>query len=122
MEFLQTLEEESDLGQPSIASEADDVVRIMSVHASKGLEFPVVFLADLGKEHNMQSASGAILAHRDTFLGLSAVDQEKRVRYPSLAWVLVHERIRRQTLAEELRVIYVAMTRSTRASNTGRHL
>jgi ATP-dependent helicase/nuclease subunit A len=112
MEFLQTLEEESDLGQPSIASEADNVVRIMSVHASKGLEFPVVFLADLGKKHNMQSATGSILAHRDAYLGLSAVDRKKRVRYPSLASVLVAERVRRQIIAEELRVLYVAMTRA----------
>ena len=58
MEFLEQLREESDLGQPSVASEADDVVRIMSVHRSKGLEFPVVFLPDLGKAINLSDCQG----------------------------------------------------------------
>src|SRR5436190_635352 len=112
MQFIQNLQEQSDLGQPSVASEADDVVRIMSVHRSKGLEFPVVFLPDLGKRHNLSDCRGMILVDRETYVGLQAVDEEKRLRYPSLPWVLCQERLKRQMLAEELRVLYVAMTRA----------
>lgn len=112
MEFLDSLREESDLGTPSIASEAEDVVRIMSVHRSKGLEFPVVFTPDLGRKHNTRDCSGPILADRAGYLGLSVVDETKRIRYPSLPHALLQNRIRNQTIAEELRVLYVAMTRA----------
>jgi ATP-dependent helicase/nuclease subunit A len=112
MEFLETLREESDLGTPSIASEAEDVVRIMSVHRSKGLEFPVVFIPDLGRKHNLRDITGPILADRDGYLGLSVVDVTKRIRYPSLPHALLKDRMRKQTIAEELRVLYVATTRA----------
>jgi ATP-dependent helicase/nuclease subunit A len=112
LQFLDSLREESDLGQPSVAGEAEDVVRIMSVHRSKGLEFPVVFLPDLGKAINLQDCVGAVLADRRAGLGMAVVDDVKRVRYPSLASTLVQHRLRQQALAEELRVLYVAMTRA----------
>ncbi len=112
MQFLDSLAEQSDLGQPSVASEADDVVKVMSIHRSKGLEFPVVVVPDLGKAHNLQDTHGSILVDRDSGIGLMVADEPKRVRYPSLAHVLVQDRIKRQTLAEELRVLYVAMTRA----------
>lgn len=110
--FLQSLESESDLGAPSVLSEADDVVRVMSVHRSKGLEFPVVFLPDLGKRINMSGCSGSILVDRHAYLGFAVPDEEKRIRYPSLASVLVQARLRNQAMAEELRVLYVAATRA----------
>jgi ATP-dependent helicase/nuclease subunit A len=112
MKFLDDLAEKSDLGQPSIASEADDVVRVMSIHHSKGLEFPVVFVPDLGKKFNLQDSNGSILVDRVAGIGLDVADEPKRIRYPSLAHVLVKDRIRKQTLAEEMRVLYVAMTRA----------
>ena len=112
LQFLESLRAEADLGQPSIASEAEDVVRIMSVHASKGLEFPVVFLPDLGKAINMQDCQGAVLVDRSAGLGMAVVNDHLQVRYPSLASVLVQNRLRQQALAEELRVLYVAMTRA----------
>jgi ATP-dependent helicase/nuclease subunit A len=113
MEFLDQLADRSgDVGQPSIASEADDVVRIMSVHRSKGLEFPVVFLPDLGKKHNLQDAHGSILVDRQAHIGMMVADQTRQIRYPSLAHVLVEDRIKKQSLAEELRILYVAMTRA----------
>ena len=112
LQFLDSLREESDLGQPSVAGEAEDVVRIMSVHRSKGLEFPVVFLPDLGKAINLQDCVGGVLADRRAGLGMAVVDDVKRVRYPSLASTLVQHRLRQQALAEELRVLYVAMTRA----------
>ncbi|HYE19079.1 MAG TPA: UvrD-helicase domain-containing protein [Tepidisphaeraceae bacterium] len=112
LRFLDQLESETDAGQPSVLSEAADVVRIMSVHHSKGLEFPVVFLPEMGKRFNLQDTRGPILLDRNAGLALSAVDHAKRIRYPSLATVLVRESIRRQSLAEELRILYVAMTRA----------
>jgi ATP-dependent helicase/nuclease subunit A len=112
MAFLESLAEQSDLGQPSVASEADDVVRVMSIHRSKGLEFPVVIIPDLGKRHNMQDIAGPILVDLEAGIGLMVAYETLRVRYPSLAHVLVQQRIGRQTLAEEMRVLYVAMTRA----------
>jgi ATP-dependent helicase/nuclease subunit A len=112
LEFLDKLREESDLGQPPVVSEGENVVRIMTIHHSKGLEFPVVILPDLGKRINLTDCSGAILFDREAHLGMDVVDEEKQVRYPSLASTLVSARLRRQSMAEELRVLYVAMTRA----------
>jgi ATP-dependent helicase/nuclease subunit A len=112
LEFIENLKEESDLGQPSVASDAEDVVRIMSVHRSKGLEFPVVVLPDLGKSINLDDCHGTILLDRITGLGMSVADERKCVRYPSLASTLVKARLTQQALAEEMRVLYVAMTRA----------
>lgn len=112
LEFLESLREESDIGLPATSSRAADVVRIMSVHRSKGLEFPVVFLPDLGKGINLQDTQGSILLDRELGIGLAVVDELRRVRYPSLAWTLVKNRLHRQAMAEELRVLYVAMTRA----------
>jgi ATP-dependent helicase/nuclease subunit A len=112
MQFMESLREEADLGQPSVSTEAEDVVRIMSVHRSKGLEFPVVVLPDLGKRINLQDCAGPILVDRQAGLGMVVVDDDRQARYPSLASTLVQERLRRQSMAEELRVLYVAMTRA----------
>ncbi len=112
LEFLQKLQADADLGQASLASDADDVVRIQSIHRSKGLEFPVVILPDLGKKINFQDASGSVLLDRAAGLGLEVIDLERQIRYPSLASTVVRQRIRQQTIAEELRVLYVAMTRA----------
>ncbi len=112
MQFLESLREETDLGMPSVASGADDAVRVMSIHRAKGLEFPVVILADLGKAINLSDCEGSILVDRSAGMGLKVVDEEKQVRYPSLATTLVSARLRQQSLAEELRVLYVAMTRA----------
>lgn len=112
MRFIDGLRLEKDLGRPSVASEAEQVVRIMSVHRSKGLEFPIVLLPDLGKRINLEDTRGAILVDRCAGLGMSVVDEARRIRYPSLASVLVKRALLRQTLAEELRLLYVAMTRA----------
>ena len=108
-----TLRAESDLGQPSVATEAEDVVRVMSIHRSKGLEFPVVVLPDLGKLINLQDCQGSDPAGPRGRAGHGRGGRaKKRIRYPSLASTLVQERLRRQAMAEELRVLYVAMTRA----------
>ena len=112
LRFLEQLEDEADLGQPSVASQAENVVQIMSIHASKGLEFPVVFVPDLGKAFNLSDCKGHILADRRGGLGMSVVDEERRCRYPSLASLLVKEQLRQQMIAEEMRILYVAATRA----------
>ncbi|MGH7214563.1 MAG: UvrD-helicase domain-containing protein, partial [Tepidisphaeraceae bacterium] len=112
LRFLEGLHNDSDLGEASLLSEADDVVRIMSVHRSKGLEFPVVVLPDAGKKINLNDCYGPVLVDRQAYLGLSVCDETRRVCYPSLAHLLVQSRLRQQGLAEELRVLYVAMTRA----------
>jgi len=112
LRFLRELEEQSDAALPSIASDAQDVVRIMSVHRSKGLEFPIVILPDLGKSINLSDCQGSILVDRAGGLGMAVVDEHKCCRYPSLALALVKNRLRRAAMAEELRVLYVAMTRA----------
>jgi ATP-dependent helicase/nuclease subunit A len=112
MTFLRSLAKDSDLGQASVASDADDVVKILSIHQSKGLEFPVVFVPDLGKKFNLSDTRGPLLADRETYLGLMVVDDVKKIRYPSLAYHLVQQRLLQQTLAEEMRILYVAMTRA----------
>lgn len=110
--FLTDLDEQTEVSQASDLSEAENVVRILSVHKSKGLEYPVVFLPQLGKRFNLQSAEGNILVDRAAGLGLSAVDPELRVRYPSLSLAVVKDNMASQNLAEELRILYVAMTRA----------
>ncbi len=90
----------------------DNVVRIMSIHTSKGLEFPIVVLPDLSKRFNLQDARGNVIVDRKLGVGLRAVDAERRVRYPTLAHQLAAEQVHRETLSEELRILYVAATRA----------
>ncbi len=87
-------------------------VRIMSIHRSKGLEFPVVILADLAKAFNNMDFTGAVLVHPKHGLGPERVDTGRRIRYPTAAWQAVERALRRETKAEELRLLYVAMTRA----------
>jgi len=110
--FEQLSEEGRDPGLAAALSEADDVVRIMSIHRSKGLEFPVVILPDLGKRFNLADTQNTLLFERERYVGLPVVDLELGVRYPTLASLIVADEIGRQIRAEEMRVLYVAMTRA----------
>jgi ATP-dependent helicase/nuclease subunit A len=112
LRFLENLQEQADIGRPSPPGQAQQVVRIMSVHRSKGLEFPVVLLPDLGKMHNLSDTKGTILVDRQQGLGMSVVDQQRMIRYPSLASTLVGISLWRKMMSEELRLLYVAMTRA----------
>ena len=113
LRFVEQLQDaEGDLGTARALGEAEDVVRIMSVHKSKGLEFPVVFLADLGKEFNLRDLAGDVLLHPDAGLGPMLCDVHRRVKYPTLAHRAVKERARVDALAEEMRILYVGMTRA----------
>ena len=102
----------SDMSAAKIVGENDDVVRIMSIHKSKGLEFPVVFLSSTGKKFNMQDLNTPILIHQDIGFGPQFIDSETRVEYPSLAKEAIKIKLREETISEEMRVLYVALTRA----------
>ncbi|MBE7003614.1 MAG: helicase-exonuclease AddAB subunit AddA [Ruminococcaceae bacterium] len=87
-------------------------VRIMSIHKSKGLEFPVVILADLARKFNNMDFTGSVLVHPKLGLGPERVDMERRIHYPTAARLAVRQALRREMKAEELRLLYVAMTRA----------
>ncbi len=113
LRFIERLEErEGDLGKPNTCGENDNVVRVMTVHKSKGLEFPVVFVAGLGNKFNLRDLSGHVLVHRELGLGPKVVDVATRCVYPSLPNLYLRDVLRRESLSEELRVLYVALTRA----------
>lgn len=113
LRFIERLQEsEGDLGSAKVLGEAEDVVRIMSVHKSKGLEFPVVFVAGLGRRFNISDQSRPVLIHRSLGLGPHAVELDGRNRYPTLPRLIIQDRLKREALAEEMRILYVALTRA----------
>ena len=87
-------------------------VTLMSIHRSKGLEFPVVFLCGLARKFNKEDLRIQVLCDKDLGLGLSVLDEAGRVRYPTVARRAIAAKIERESLSEELRVLYVAMTRA----------
>ncbi len=102
---------EVDSGEVGSASESADVVRLMTIHKSKGLEFPVVILAGMGREFNFKDTYKPLLA--DNMLGLACryADLDSRVRMRTLRYSAVSDKKRRDVIAEEMRLLYVAMTR-----------
>ncbi|NFN86216.1 helicase-exonuclease AddAB subunit AddA [Clostridium sporogenes] len=101
-----------DMGSAKILGENENVVRIMSIHKSKGLEFPVVILSGTGKNFNMIDLNKNILFHRDLGYGPDYVDIERRIAYPSLVKNIIKNKIKLETLSEEMRILYVALTRA----------
>ena len=87
-------------------------VRIMTIHASKGLEYPVVILGSLSRGLNTDSIKKPVLCHKDLGIGLNYIDTKQRVRYPTIAKSAISARITADSVSEELRVLYVAMTRA----------
>ncbi|UHA75815.1 UvrD-helicase domain-containing protein [Paenibacillus sp. 481] len=100
-----------DLGTARALGEQEDVVRIMTIHKSKGLEFPVVFVAGLAKKFNQQDLNASFLMHKQLGFGPKFVDEELRVTYPTLPNLAIRRQMKLELLAEELRVLYVALTR-----------
>jgi ATP-dependent helicase/nuclease subunit A len=92
--------------------ERQDAVRVMSIHKSKGLEFPVVFIAGLAGQFNFMDERRDIIWERDAGLGPLLAEREKRRKYPTLAHTAVADRLRELAIAEELRIYYVALTRA----------
>lgn len=113
LRFLESLREAGeDLPLAQTISEADDVVRIMTIHQSKGLEFPIVFLANAHKNFNMADLRDSVLLHKEAGMGLKGYFPEYRIMYPSLTWLYVAERLKVDLKAEEERILYVALTRA----------
>lgn len=105
-------EQGEDLGAARALGEQENVVRILTIHKSKGLEFPVVFVAGLGKRFNEQDDRQAVVLHPRLGLGVAHVDPEAGVRRPTLPQLAIRQRLKRERLAEELRLLYVACTRA----------
>lgn len=93
-------------------SKASGGVRIMSIHRSKGLEFPIVFLGGLGKKFNTADLREDVLRHRELGFALRYVDPEKRLKRGTLVTELIQDAVKRENLSEEMRILYVAMTRA----------
>lgn len=110
LDGLRDAERDADAG--NVATPGADVVRVMTIHKSKGLEFPVVVVGELGKKFNLRDARGAMLYDRNMGVAFKAVDLAQRVQYPTLPHRLVSRQVRDESLAEELRVLYVALTRA----------
>ena len=103
---------EVDFGEADVTGENEDVVRIMTIHKSKGLEFPVVFVAGLSKQFNEMDSRDKMALHPDMGLGLDEVQVSPRTKRKCLLRSEIADRIRRDNLGEELRVLYVALTRA----------
>lgn len=113
MAFLLHLTRMADNGLPiPVEGESVGGVRILSIHRSKGLEFPVVFLCGLEHQFNTEDTRSTILFHPDLGLGPKRVDRERMLRYSTIARDGVALRLRQQLIAEEMRLLYVAMTRA----------
>jgi ATP-dependent helicase/nuclease subunit A len=112
IQFIEALHSASgDMGVAKTIGENDNVIRLMSIHKSKGLEFPVVLLLGLGRRINLMDSYGDLLMHKDEGIALAYVDLAKRTRTKSLPQWVIKNRIQWETYAEELRVLYVALTR-----------
>jgi ATP-dependent helicase/nuclease subunit A len=101
-----------DLGTARALGEQEDVVRIMSIHKSKGLEFPVVFVAGMAKLFNQRDLNDTFLLHKELGFGPRFVDTALRVSYPTLPSLAIKRRMKLEMLAEEMRILYVALTRA----------
>lgn len=103
---------DADFGEAAALGEGEDVLRLMSIHKSKGLEYPVVFLCGMSKRFNQQDARSSILLHSDYGLGPEAVDPKRRIKCPTILKKAMAKKIVLENLSEELRVLYVALTRA----------
>ena len=101
-----------DYGEAGIMDEQADTVRIMSIHKSKGLEFPIVFVAGMGKQFNTQDTKGSVLLHPDWGAGLDLIDLKRRTKTPTFLKKMIREETILENLAEEMRILYVALTRA----------
>ncbi len=113
MNYIDTMiTEEKDMTPAKAFGEGDDVVRLMSIHKSKGLEFPVVVLACTANKFNTTDVSRPIVWDENQGIGMEYVDTRMRVRYPTLSKTVVGMKIKKDMISEEMRLLYVALTRA----------
>ena len=113
VDFIEKLlKEGQDWAPAQTENAAENAVRIMSIHKSKGLEFPVVFLAELNQRFNKKDSFGDCLIDETETIGLTIIDHESRVKLPGMAHEIIAEKKLDQTIAEEMRLLYVAVTRA----------
>ncbi len=113
IQFIEKLKKQNgDLSSAKLIGESANVVRIMSIHKSKGLEFPVVFLSHTHKKFNLRDLNEVILMHQDLGLGPTLIDTAKKLKYTTTAKKAISLKIKQETLSEEERILYVALTRA----------
>ena len=112
--FIEKLRTSSgDLGAAKIIGENDNVVRIMSIHKSKGLEFPIVFLVNTNKQFNEQDIKkNSVLLHQEMGIGAKYIDYNAQIQYDTLTREAVKSIVKRENISEEMRILYVALTRA----------
>lgn len=113
LRFIERMQDRGDdLGAARALGEQEDVVRMMTIHSSKGLEFPVVFVAGLAKPFNMMDLNRKYLLDKELGFASKFIDPKKRISYPTLPLVAMKKKMKIEMLSEELRVLYVALTRA----------
>jgi helicase-exonuclease AddAB, AddA subunit, Firmicutes type len=113
IQFIDKLKKQNgDLASAKLIGENEDVIKIMSIHKSKGLEFPVVFLCNSHKKFNMQDLNDNILLHQDIGFGPTIMDTTRKIKYSSIAKDAIKLKMKQETLSEEQRILYVALTRA----------
>ena len=111
--FIEKLQLSSgDLGSAKLIGENENVIRIMSIHKSKGLEFPIVFIAGTGKQFNLMDLNNNILLHHDMGFGVKYINYNKQIEYDTLSKSAMRNKLLRDTISEEMRILYVALTRA----------
>jgi ATP-dependent helicase/nuclease subunit A len=113
LRFIERMQDRGDdLGAARALGEQEDVVRLMTIHSSKGLEFPIVFVAGLSRQFNMMDLNKKYLLDKELGFGTKLINPKLRVSYPTLPYIALKKKMRMELLAEEMRVLYVALTRA----------
>ena len=113
IKFIERLQLSSgDLGSAKIIGENEDVIRIMSIHKSKGLEFPVVFVSSTGKQFNLMDLNNNVLINQELGLGVKYINYDMQIEYDTLSKTAIRNKMYLETLSEEMRILYVALTRA----------
>lgn len=113
IQFIEKLKKQNgELSSAKLIGESANVIRIMSIHKSKGLEFPVVFLSHTHKKFNLRDLNEVILMHQDLGIGPTLIDANKKLKYTTTAKQAISLKVKQETLSEEERILYVALTRA----------
>lgn len=113
LRFIERMQDRgNDLGAARALGEQEDVVRLMTIHSSKGLEFPVVFVAGLARQFNLMDLNKAYLLDKELGFGSKYIDPKLRITYPTLLQQTMKKKMKKESMAEEMRVLYVALTRA----------